>query len=295
MHGTLTGERAVSGCVLTYMTFDTPTSVLGEPVPVSAAQLESIALALRVAEQTKAPVQQLTTLFPTLTPGDAYVIASVNVAEKLAVGQSIVGRKVGLTSRAMQQQLGVDQPDYGVITTDMIVRAPASVDCAELIAPRVEAEFAFRLGRDLVAGQESAQSLREAIDEIYISMEIIDSRIADWKIGLADTIADNASSARLVVGGGVAATPELFAALPATTLTLSQNGAVIASGEGREVLGDPLLGVEWVVTRLGELGETLRAGEIILAGAVHASVGLQPGTEYTVSAPGFEPVTITTA
>jgi 2-keto-4-pentenoate hydratase len=126
-------------------------------------------------------------------------------------------------------------------------------------------------------------------------MEIIDSRIANWKIKLADTIADNASSARLVVGVGATATPELLDALPETVLTLERNGEAVASGAGREVLGDPILGALWVVNRLGELGEDIAAGEIILAGAVHASVPLESGVTWSVSAPGFASASITTS
>lgn len=262
---------------------------------IDAHTVNALADALRAAESSGKPIAPLTEGHPSLTVDDAYAIQTANTNRKLEAGRRIVGRKVGLTSRAMQEQLGVNQPDYGAITDDMLVRAPASVDASVLIAPRVEGEFAFRVGRDVQAGHYSLADLREIVDMVYVSMEIIDSRIANWKIKLADTIADNASSARLVVGEGIQATEELFQALPETVLTLSRNGDEVASGAGREVLGDPLLGALWVVNRLGELREDLHAGEIILAGAVHASVPLEPGSQWSVIAPGFASATISTS
>lgn len=262
---------------------------------IDAQTATDLADALYGAETSRQPIGTLTDDRPALTVNDAYAIQTVNINRKLAAGGRIVGRKVGLTSKAMQEQLGVSQPDYGAITDDMLVQAPTTVDVSVLIAPRVEGEFAFRVGRDVKAGSYTLADLREIVDAVYVSMEIIDSRIANWKIKLADTIADNASSARLVVGEGIAATTELFDALPDTVLTLTRNGEEVASGAGREVLGDPLLGALWVVNRLGELGEDLSAGEIILAGAVHASVPLEPGVEWSVSAPGFASATIATS
>jgi 2-keto-4-pentenoate hydratase len=262
---------------------------------IDAQTVQALADALRTAEATREPIAALTAERPDLTVADAYAIQQLNTAHKVAAGRRIVGRKVGLTSLAMQEQLGVDQPDYGAITDDMVVHAPATVNISTLISSRVEGEFAFRMGRDVPAGSYTVEQLREIVDEVYVSMEIIDSRIANWKIKLADTIADNASSARLVVGVGAVATPELLDALPETVLTLERNGEAVASGAGREVLGDPIRGALWVVNRLGELGEDLAVGEIILAGAVHASVPLESGMTWSVSAPGFSPASITTA
>jgi 2-keto-4-pentenoate hydratase len=262
---------------------------------IDAQTVEALADALLAAETSREPIDALTATYPQLTVEDAYAVQQVNTARKLAAGHRIVGRKVGLTSLAMQQQLGVDQPDYGAITDDMLVQAPATIDLSSLIASRVEGEFAFRVGRDVPAGIYTPDQLRDIVDEVYVSMEIIDSRIANWKIKLADTIADNASSARLVIGVGSSATSELFDALPETVLTLERNGQPVASGAGREVLGDPIRGALWVVNRLGELGEDLRAGEIILAGAVHASVPLEPGVTWSVNAPGFSSASITTS
>jgi 2-keto-4-pentenoate hydratase len=264
------------------------------------AVLQELAASLAAAEQSGVPIGPLTVSRPTLTVEEAYEIQRLNTTQRVAAGASVVGRKVGLTSLAMQKQLGVDQPDYGVIFDDMVVLAPAIFDAAVLISPRVEAEFSFRLGQDIPAarvasGPLTLEQLREYVDTVYLSMEIIDSRIADWKITLADTIADNASSARLVVGEGRAARPELFDSLPGVTVQLLCDEELVGEGPGQAVLGDPLLGALWVVNKLGALGEDLAAGDIILAGAVHASVPLTSGSFWKVRADGFPSVTIQTA
>jgi len=267
---------------------------------ITNVALAELATSLATAEQSGVPIGPLTASRPTLTVDDAYEIQHHNITNRVAAGASIVGRKVGLTSRAMQLQLGVDQPDYGVILDDMMVQAPGTFDTSALIAPRVEAEFSFRLGRNipaahLAAGPMTLEQLRACVDRVYLSMEIIDSRIADWKITLADTIADNASSARLVIGDSAVATAALFDSLPGVTLQLFCNDELVSEGEGRAVLGDPLLGALWAVNKLGELGEDLAAGEIILAGAVHASVPLTRGSSWTVRAAGLPSVSIKTA
>ncbi len=262
--------------------------------------LEVLAANLASAERSRVPIGPVTASRSTLTVEEAYEIQLFNITSRLAAGASIVGRKVGLTSLAMQKQLGVDQPDYGVILDDMMVLAPATLDASTLISPRVEAEFSFRLGRNIpaahaLAGPMTLEQLRACVDRVYLSMEIIDSRITDWKITLADTIADNASSARLVIGESSVATAALFDSLPGVTLQLLCDDEVVSEGEGRAVLGDPLLGALWAVNKLGELGEDLAVGEIILAGAVHASVPLTRGSTWTVRAEGFPSVTIRTA
>jgi len=257
--------------------------------------VNSLATQLREAEAAREPVPQLTARHPELDVEVAYAVQKANIAVKLAAGRTIAGRKVGLTSIAMQQQLGVGEPDYGIITDDMMVRAPAFVDATQLIAPRVEAEFAFRIGSPLPTRTIDLETLRASVDRVYVAMEIIDSRIENWTIGLADTIADNASSARLVVGAGTAASKSVFDSLPTKVLHLLKDGEPVASGPGSAVLGDPLLGALWVINRLAELGEKPEVGEIILAGAVHASVPLEAGVGFTVRAEGFDPVSISTA
>ncbi|WFR73956.1 fumarylacetoacetate hydrolase family protein [Prescottella defluvii] len=263
------------------------TGALHAAVPAVAAQLAE-------AERTRQPVAQPTTSYPDLTVADAYEIQRRNIAQRIEAGERIVGRKIGLTSLAMQQQLGVDQPDFGAILDTMVVAHEGEQAAANLVAPRAEAEFTFRLSRDLVPGDApfTFEQVRDAIGEVMLSLELIDSRIADWKIGLVDTVADNASSARLVAGPGVPATRELLDALPDMILTLTRDGEDVAAGPGSAVLDHPLNAIVWLANSLAEYGDHLRAGDLVLAGAVHAAVPLAAGSTFGVSSPGLPDVTV---
>lgn len=247
------------------------------------AVLVDLAEQLRRAEADRVGLAPLTERCE-LSSQDGYRIQAINTAHRIQAGQRIVGRKVGLTSLAMQQQLGVDEPDFGVIFENMLIEDGAVLYVDQLVAPRVEAEIAFRLGSDLAGGDVTDEDARRAIADVLIALEVIDSRIADWKIKLPDTIADNASSARMVVGPSLPATPELVDELVRTEITLTEDGVVTASGPGAAVLGHPVRAVSWLARRLSEVGEGLKAGDLVLAGAVHASVALTRGTEVAASA-----------
>ncbi|XVV15136.1 2-keto-4-pentenoate hydratase [Actinoplanes sp. CA-131856] len=226
-----------------------------------------------------------------VSPEDAYAIQAINTQRRTAAGEVIVGRKVGLTSLAMQEQLGVDEPDFGVVFERMLIPNGGTLFLDELIAPRVEAEIGFRLARDLGGPDVTDQQARAAVSGVFLALEVIDSRIADWKITLADTIADNASSARMIAGPSRDHPDDL----PAVTVSLDVDGKRVAGGVGDAVLGDPIRALTWLARRLDGFGETLRADDLILAGAVHASVALTGGTRVTASAPGFAPVQLTVA
>jgi len=250
-----------------------------------------IADELASAELSRIPIAAPSTTSPRFDVEDAYGVQSINIARKVAAGETRVGHKVGLTSLAMQKQLGVDQPDFGVITDRMVIANGGTVDVGELIAPRAEAEFAFRIGADLAASP-TIDALRAAIDGVAVAIEVIDSRIADWKITLVDTVADNASSARIVYGRFMPATDELIAALPSLTAVLEQDGEEKVSGLGSAVLGDPLISLHWLATAIGAFGDGFRAGDVVLAGAVASAVPLVAGSSYAVSADGFDTVTL---
>ncbi|MFF5085018.1 2-keto-4-pentenoate hydratase [Actinoplanes sp. NPDC000266] len=243
---------------------------------------------LRRAERDRVAVPPLTAQAQ-LSPNDAYAVQAINTERRLAEGELIAGRKVGLTSLAMQRQLGVDEPDFGVVFDRMVIPNGGTLLLDELIAPRVEAEIGFRLGTDLGGPDVTEEQAGAAVDEVFLALEVIDSRIAEWKITLADTIADNASSARMVTGPG----QKYPADLPGVHISLAVDGEEIATGAGAAVLGDPIKALVWLARRLSALGETLRAGELILAGAVHASVPLTAGTRVTAAAFGFAPVHLT--
>lgn len=256
----------------------------------AAPELVALADALYEAEATGIPIAPPSST-RTLTLDEAYIVQGINAARRYAAGERLVGRKVGLTSLAMQKQLGVDRPDFGIITDTMVVADRGALDASALIAPRAEAEFAFRFGRDLPPSP-SLEDLRSAVDGVAVAIEIIDSRVADWKITLVDTVADNASSARIAYGDIMPVTPELLASLPATVITMRRNGEDVASGPGSAVLGDPLTALEWLAGAIGEYGESFRAGDVVLAGAVAAAVPLAAGDEFVAAAAGFPSVSI---
>lgn len=263
------------------------TAVTSETVDIEAA-----AAALRLAESSRLGIDPLTGRYPGLTLEGAYGIQRVNLGRRLSRGERLVGRKIGLTSLAIQQQLGVDSPDYGAITDAMEVAGGGEFDPAHLIQPRIEAEFAFEIGSDLPASP-SYDELVAAVRGVAAAMEIIDSRIADWRITLLDTVADNASMARVVWGEFVPATPALLAELPDSVITLLCDDEEVCSGPGSAVLGDPLVSLHWLAGALGAQGDRFRAGDRVLAGAVAAAVDFTPGAHWTVHAEGLPAASLT--
>ena len=195
----------------------------------------------------------------------AYAVQQQVNAARLTAGAQVIGRKIGLTSLAVQAQLGVDQPDFGVLFDDMQINHDASTPMRRLLQPKVEAEIAFVLKEGL-DGDISAESVRAAIDYAVVALEIVDSRIADWDITFADTVADNASSGLFVLGN----TPfdiEEFA--PAETLmAMYVDSQLVSSGSGSACLGDPLHALAWLARTADAFGEPLRAGQVVLSGAL---------------------------
>lgn len=243
--------------------------------------LAQLADQLRAAEATTRPIDALTSQVADLTLAEAYRVQAINVARRLADGEKLVGRKIGLTSKAMQDQLRVNEPDVGALVDTMVIAPDTDIDPGRFIAPRLEAEFAFRLHSDL-DGPIDIDAVRASIGTVMLAAEIIDSRIRDWRIALIDTVADNASSAAAVFGPDVPATDELIDALPGLRADLLADGEVVAYGEGSAILGHPLEAVLWLARTLAATGDSLKAGDLVLAGAVHASVALRPRMTYTV-------------
>jgi 2-keto-4-pentenoate hydratase len=257
-----------------------PMSV-AEPIPTTLPdeKLSELAAALRAAELGGTPIGPLTESQEGLTVADAYRIQQLNVRTRKDGGELVRGRKIGLTSVAMQTQLGVDEPDFGAIFDSMIVEEGDEIPASELLQPRVEAEIAFVMAEDLKGPGLSATDALRAVAGALPAIEVIDSRIADWKIKLPDTIADNASAARVVCGGRL--TPVDSLDLRLIGMALSHNGNVVATGAGAAVLGNPIRCVAWLANKLGEFGVGLRAGDLVLAGALHAAVAVAPGDAFT--------------
>jgi len=205
----------------------------------------------------------------------AYAIQTINTRFWEAQGRRIVGRKAGLTARAVQQQLGVDQPDFGVLFADMAIEDGGRLDPARTLQPKAEAEIAFVLGADLPEGQTTPEQVAAAVKTVHAAIEIVDSRIADWKISFADTVADNGSSAFFVLARDGKPLDGLD--LEGAAMEMTVDGAVASTGVGAAALGNPLNAAAWLARTLAERGEPLKAGDILLAGALGPMVALSAG------------------
>lgn len=230
---------------------------------------------LSQAYRTRIPIAPLTERHPDLSVAEAYAVQTEQLALWEGEGRRILGYKIGLTSAAMQRQLGVDEPDYGYLLDTMVHRSGAALDRGALIAPRVEPEIAFVLKADLTGPGVTPDEARRAIGHAVGSLEVIDSRIADWRIRLADTIADNASSAAVVVGDSTAPLDEID--IDSLRVELTKNGAPAGSGIGADVLGSPINAVVWLANTLGGYGVTLTAGSLVLPGSVCAAAPVEAG------------------
>jgi 2-keto-4-pentenoate hydratase len=213
-------------------------------------------------------------LEPTDVAG-AYAVQEINTRFWQAQGRRIVGRKAGLTAKAVQVQLGVDQPDFGALFDDMRVADGGVLDPAKCIQPKAEAEIAFVLGADLPSPQSTPAEVAAAVATVHAAIEIVDSRIADWKITFADTVADNGSSAFFVLAGEGLLLAGLD--LEGAAMTMSIGGETVSTGIGAAALGNPLNAAAWLASTLAERGEPLRKGDVLLAGALGPMVALKPG------------------
>ncbi|MFF4253700.1 2-keto-4-pentenoate hydratase [Streptomyces sp. NPDC001663] len=258
---------------------------------LSAQDRAHAARLLREAEHHVAPIDPLSALLPGLDLADAYAVQQDNVARRLADGATVVGHKVGLTSAAMQQLLGVREPDFGHLLDDMVHRDGGVVLAAHYCRPRIEPEICFRLARPLRGPDVTVEEVLDATEAVAPALEIVDSRIRDWQITLVDTVADNASSAGLVHGPWtpLADAPDL-AAVRADLLV---DGEPVASGSGREVLGHPAAAVAWLANALAEFGTALEPGHLVLPGAMTTAPFVIAGQKIEARFGGLGPVSVT--
>jgi 2-keto-4-pentenoate hydratase len=244
-----------------------------------ALPVDELARSLHQARRDRVPVPPLTQARPELTAAEAYAVQHRLVELLQADGEGdIVGYKLGLTSRPMQEQLGIDQPDYGPVLAAGVHPDGVQVDLDRLIQPKVEAEIAIVLGAPLCGPNCTALDVRLAAAGAVAAVEIIDSRVADWRIKLADTIADLASSAQIALSSRLVPLDQLDPRLVGVVLT--RNGELVATGAGAAALGDPLHAVAWLANTLHPLGVTLQAGHVVMTGALHASVPLAEGDVF---------------
>jgi len=246
-------------------------------MPLSKADIENVARALIEAEMRRQPINPIVDTYPHITIEEAYEIQRTIIKTKLTTkrGLKVIGKKIGLTSKAMQKLFGVSEPDYGHLLSSMYVEEGFSIPMDQLIQPKIEAEIAFILKDELEGPGITVADVLRATEGVMPALEIIDSRIRDWKIKIQDTIADNASSARFVLGGVIVPVKDLD--LRFIGLLFEVNGEIVATATGAAVMGNPAIAVAWLANKLAEYGEKLRAGEIILSGSLIAAVPVEKG------------------
>lgn len=249
-----------------------------------AGHFDAAATSIRDAYKGEPIVPLREYLEPTDAAG-AYAVQEINTRYWEALGRRIVGRKAGLTAEAVQKQLGVDQPDFGVLFDDMRVADGGNLDPARCIQAKAEAEIAFVLGADLPSPDSTPAEVAAAVARVHAAIEIVDSRIADWKITFADTVADNGSSAFFVLAD--AGKPLAGLDLVGAAMTMTVNGEVASTGIGAAVMGNPLNAAAWLARTLAERGEPLKAGDVLLAGALGPMVTLAPGDAVRTEVAGI--------
>jgi 2-oxopent-4-enoate hydratase len=237
------------------------------------------------ARATGRPCPPIRGLLPGGDIAAAYAVQTAWVEREVAGGASVVGRKVGLTNPAVQAQLGVGQPDFGTLLSWMDCPHGTPIDAARLLQPRIEAEVAFVLGADLDAAAIGPDEVRAATAAIAPALEIVDSRIAGWDIGIVDTVADNASSGLFVLGA--ARVPLGRLDLRYNTMHMRRGDEVVSTGSGAACLGDPVLAVAWLANTARDLASPLRAGQIVLSGALGPMVPVAPGDRFDADIDGL--------
>ncbi|WP_432589389.1 fumarylacetoacetate hydrolase family protein [Streptomyces sp. HD1123-B1] len=247
------------------------------PVRTTSEAINEAADALDRAARTLVPCPPVRTLFDEGDLASAYAVQRLTVRRALAEGRRTTGRKIGLTSPAVQRQLGVDQPDFGTLFADMAVPGGV-VPAGLLLQPKVEAEVALVLGRDLPQHLCTPRDVLRAVAYALPALEIVDSRVADWDISIVDTIADNASCGLYVLGDRPVPLGSLD--LSTVTMTLERSGATVSEGTGADCLGSPLAAAAWLASALAQRGDPLRAGETLLTGALGPMVPAAPGDTF---------------
>lgn len=248
-------------------------------------RIQLMAARLREAQSSRRTIAPLRETCPEGDATLAYAIQQVNNDLRAANGERVVGRKIGLTSPAVQKQLGVDQPDFGALFASMAYGDSQPMPLASLIQPKVEAEIALVLERDLTAEKHTFADLIGATAYAVAAIEVVDSRIRDWDIRFFDTVADNASSALFVLGSRPVLLRDID--LTACAMTLTQDGEILSRGNGAACLGNPLNAAAWLADRMVRLGTPLRAGDIVLTGALGPMAAVKAAGTYTAHIEGL--------
>jgi 2-keto-4-pentenoate hydratase len=249
------------------------------------AGVRAAAERLRDAQRTRVPCPPVRDLLPDTSVATGYAVQELLTRARVLDGGRVAGRKIGLTSQAVQAQLGVDQPDFGVLFEDMACPQDRPIDRGRLLQPRIEAEIAFVLAADL-DGDVDVAAARAAVGEVVPALEIVDSRIAGWDITFVDTVADNASSGLYVLGDS--AGPLGDRDLTSVEMSMTRaDGSVVSTGSGAACLGDPVNALVWLARTAAELGAPLRAGDVVLSGALGPMVPVAPGDAFAAELSGL--------
>ena len=244
---------------------------------------------ISAARASGRPCEPIRTLLPDGDTGAAYAVQAAWVARQVAAGDSVVGRKIGLTNPAVQAQLGVGQPDFGTLLSTMACPPGEPVSTSRLLQPRIEAEVAFMLENDLDEPDISPDDVLSATSWVAAALEIVDSRVAGWDISIVDTVADNASSGLFTVG--LEHCPPGRLDLAACPMRLRRGEEEVSAGSGAACLGHPAVAVAWLAAAARSYGQPLRAGEIVLSGALGPMVPVRPGDQFTAVIGGLGQVT----
>src|SRR6201995_4350233 len=252
---------------------------------LSVAVREQLAADLAQAERSRVPISPLTDGNPDIDVVDSYEIQLINIRQRVAEGARVVGHKVGLSSQAMQQMRGVTEPDYGHLLNEMQVFEDIPVKADKYLYPRVEVEVGFILAHDLPGAACTEDDVLAATEALAPSIELIDTRITDWKIALCDTIADNASSAGFVLGEARVSPRELD--VKSIDAVLTRNGEVVAEGRSDAVLGNPVTAVAWLARKVESFGVRLRTGDIVLPGSCTRAIDARAGDDFVADFAGL--------
>jgi 2-keto-4-pentenoate hydratase len=252
---------------------------------LSSATRAGLAADLAEAERTRVPMAPLTAAHPDIDVVDAYEIQLINIRQRIAEGATVAGHKVGLSSKAMQEMMGVDEPDYGHLLADMEVFEDVAVPAGRYLFPRVEVEVGFILADDLPGAGCTEDDVLAATAAFVPAIELIDTRITDWKIALCDTIADNASSAGWVLGPQRVSPKDID--ITAIDAVLRRNGEGVAEGRSDAVLGNPVTAVAWLARKVDSFGVRLKAGDIVLPGSCTRAIDARPGDAFIADFTGL--------